>query len=192
VKKRKKENKKIKELIAYHEAGHAIAAFAMRKKFTYIALGSHPDIPGSEGVVWTRPQKYRKAFKKVRGQDLWVANDLKIPTKESIEREIVVLLAGSAAQCRYETKKAGYQTGTHDYKVALNLASKHLDSTNNEGLMDKLAAISGLLLNLHWHRVKILAATLLKEDRIGYMNARRLCNWHDPWAPASYLRFSRS
>jgi hypothetical protein len=73
------------ERTAYHEAGHAVAAFLLKRPFLYISI-----VPDSESLGRvTYPDTYWNGF---------VPNAARIESRLRLEEEIIKVLAGEAAE----------------------------------------------------------------------------------------------
>lgn len=79
---------------AYHEAGHAVAAYLVRKKFRYVTIRANGEYQG-----YMRHYQRRDTF--------LIDGEEQAMTRTSIEKDMMVSLAGGAA--------VFLLTGKHDY-----------------------------------------------------------------------------
>ena len=79
-----KSQKKKLEKTAYHEAGHAVAAFLLRKRFSYVTIESGEDSLGH--IILKR---FRDSFQ----PDVDEISKIRRP----LEKDIMISLAGNAA-----------------------------------------------------------------------------------------------
>src|SRR4051812_47558937 len=87
------------QVTAYHEAGHAVAALALGRPVRYVSV-----LPGRELLGWC---EFGKATFR--------------PSEDWLEREILIALAGVAAQARH-TGEYDWDGATRDENYARELA----------------------------------------------------------------------
>jgi Peptidase family M41 len=102
---------------AYHEAGHAMAAFVQGIRFRYVTI-----IPDSDN--WGHFQKFSSRL----SEEGWY--DTSPLVRDRLERHIVVGLAGREAQ-RLITRRYDHRGASSDYRNALNLVV-HLVGSSEE------------------------------------------------------------
>ncbi|MBQ9277006.1 MAG: ATP-dependent zinc metalloprotease FtsH [Lachnospiraceae bacterium] len=102
-KKEKLLSKKEKEIVAYHETGHALAAALQKNTLPVQRITIVPRTNGALGYVWQVPEEEKQ-----------------LETKKELEEEIVIALAGRAAE---ELKFDSITTGaSNDIEKATNVA----------------------------------------------------------------------
>lgn len=148
---------------AYHEAGHAVAAYLRNRRFTSVSIVAERETLGQcvfgnkPGVIELDAESYRR-------------------TRDRIETLIIVALAGVLAEC--------VLTGRHNWRGAhadLHDASDYASyvTGDEQELNAYLRWLWERTRNLlsarpHWAAVKALAAELLTSRRIGERRARQL------------------
>lgn len=152
------------ERTAYHEAGHAVAAYCLKRSFNYVSILGDAD---SLGKVETRH---------MRNFDL--DGDLSQRTEHLVRREIVLKLAGPLAVELAAGKTGhwdGFLGGAYDIPAAFELAQSVAGSVEeSDGFIHWLWEYTRNLLALpfNWAAVEALAATLLRDGRVSYPRAR--------------------
>jgi ATP-dependent Zn protease len=150
------------ESVAYHEAGHTVAAYEMNCRFKYVTIIPQEDSLG----------RCRLTFYKQFRPD--IHNDSK--TRTYTEKAIICLLGGITAEKKF-TGRLNRNGAYKDLSTAMQLVASHVGNekemhayynwlwirTENFWEMDYL-----------WASVKELAVTLLKEQKISYQRARRI------------------
>ncbi|MBO6114437.1 MAG: ATP-dependent zinc metalloprotease FtsH [Lachnospiraceae bacterium] len=102
-KKEKLLSKKEKEIVAYHETGHALAAALQKNTLPVQRITIVPRTNGALGYVWQVPEEEKQ-----------------LETKKELEEEIIITLAGRAAE---ELKFDSITTGaSNDIEKATNVA----------------------------------------------------------------------
>ncbi len=138
---------------AYHEAGHAAAAMALGRDVHRVSV-----LPGRDLLGWC---EFKKAVFR--------------PSEDWLERELLISLAGMAAEARH--------TGTYDRAAAgtdLKFARKLALQRASERSLDRyerrmLAKTENLLADdAVWRAVEMIAAELLKHGEISGRAARHL------------------
>jgi hypothetical protein len=141
---------------AHHEAGHVVAAVAQD-----VAIRS----------VTIVPDKVNGYAGRVRHEDLTRAVDLETDnsprTRSRIERQIVVALAGAAAQRKYDRRSWRSFHSSGDYETAANLADAVSSSpAASEAFLKWLTIATDDLIAVHWLEVKKIAKALLDEKTL--------------------------
>ena len=156
-----KPSKKLQES-AYHEAGHAVAAYINQIRFKYVAIEPWEDSLGHimYGNLQRMPNPKVESMTKVRN---------------FYERRILVELAGHAAE-RIFTGRNNWAGSRDDMSRAVDFASYICGS--NEAVEAYLKWLSVCARDKfknpwYWGAVKSLAEELLKQNRIGYRKARQ-------------------
>ena len=151
------------EKVAYHEAGHAVAAFLMRRSFSYVTI--KPD-ESSFGHIFY--QKFRDSFNPDYVEDYKI--------RRPLEKAIITGLAGHVAEKIY-SKQENYETSENDFHVAVDLASYLCGSNEEIEAYIKWLYIRTKNMLEHpnnWCKVKAFAEELLDHRRIGYVKARKI------------------
>jgi len=112
--------------IAYHEAGHAVAALVLHRRFRHVTI--EPDEDSGGHIAWSlggpRVSELANSERRLRAR---------------IERGIIVTYAGPLAEARYTGRK-NHVGARDDYKKALELATF---------VCDDMASAEALLASLH-------------------------------------------
>jgi hypothetical protein len=152
------------ERVAYHEAGHVVAAYCLRMRFRHVSID--PKDMGGEaggGIVGVS----RSVSDSLRHTD---SGDV---PRSRVESFIRVLLAGMIGECvlsgKYD-RKADEQ----DLQVVLKLACYMTGPDAQSTYVTSLWESTQSLLSDGWQKkaVHCLAEALLKEGKIGYRKAR--------------------
>lgn len=138
---------------AYHEAGHAVIALALGREVQRVSI-----LPG-------RGWLGRCEFKKGRVR----------PSEDWLEREILISLAGAAAEARH-TGAYAWEGAIADLRAVRRLAVQRASERQAEKLESRLMAKVEHLLNQagHWRAVELIAAELLRCETISGRAVRHL------------------
>lgn len=156
------------EQTAYHEAGHAVAAYVLRRRFSKVTIVEHEDSVGS----MTLPPSYWSGF----NPDV----DQSRGSRARIEKEIMVLLAGEIAVDIHTGREDWGEVVTYlgsDLHTASDLADYVTTSSDeSEAFLNWLIIRTRNMLSLpHWSdAVNALAAALIEHGEIGYRKARQI------------------
>ena len=124
----------INHMVALHEAGHAVASYLLGRPFDEIAL--HPqDGPGVWGSVSV-----------TAGGDI-SPDDGDWSERDRLEKTIVILLAGPAAECRY-TGASPWAAGGSDLEHVVGIACRRFSWGTEATLRQRVEHL--------WHRTKDL------------------------------------
>lgn len=142
------------ERTAYHEAGHAVVALALGRQVRWVSIVPERTLAGI--------CEFQKAV--IR------------PTEDWVERELMIALAGLAAQAGHE---GDYDWGgaEHDLRYARSLALKRAGTERaGERLTKRVLSKTENLLGRdgHWEAVEQIAAALMREGEISGRAARHL------------------
>jgi hypothetical protein len=152
------------ECTAYHEAGHAVAAIALRRAVTQVSI-IPDDVAGSLGHC---------AHRKIDSfHPEWDSSDR---TRSQVEREITTFLASGIAEAKFKGHRRRIGAAT-DIDNAVNLACcVSGDAEEAEKYVAWLYARTKNLLALpwHWRAVEKVAAALLAKRQISGRDARKL------------------
>ena len=153
------------EKTAYHEAGHAVAYYQLRKRFKSVSI-----IPDDEAgflgrvVGYPPPESFRPDIEvDARGQ-------------RRIENELFVFVCGEAAE-RISSGRHNWKASGHDFHTAVNLASYIYCDPEVCGAWLNFMMISArqnLRLESVRPIVKALAEELLVQKHIGYKQAKAI------------------
>ena len=138
---------------AYHEAGHAVVALTLDRPVHRVSV-----LPNRERLGQC---EFRKGV--VRPSDDW------------LEREILIALAGLAAEARH-TGTYGYEEAERDLRYVRRLVLQRTSERQAERLERRLLAKVEYLLadDGHWRAVELIAAELLEHGVISGRAARHL------------------
>lgn len=148
---------------AYHEAGHAVAAYLRNRRFTAITIVPEGatlgrcEFSGGPTAIEFDAESYRR-------------------TRDRIETLIIVSLAGVVAESIITGRRnwLGAHADLHD--ASRYAAYVTGDETELGAYMNWLAERTRVLLSArpHWSAVKALASELLTSGTIGERRARQL------------------
>lgn len=152
------------ESTAYHEAGHAVAAIESRRAILLLTIvptdESHGHMLKTKTPDWVRPD-----INEDRRTTAW------------LEREILLGLAGPAAEARF-TGRRNHVGASSDYKSVVNLAS-HLYGFGKvlQTYVDYMVARAEAFVAapLHWVQIEYLAAALMEHRTLKPKAIREAC-----------------
>lgn len=138
---------------AYHEAGHAVIALALGRSVQRVSI--------MPGCGWLGRCEFQKG--RVR------------PTEDWLEREILIALAGAAAEARH-TGAYAWDGAVDDLRTVRRLAVQRASERQAERLERRLMAKVEHLLDQagHWQAVELIAAELLRCETISGRAVRHL------------------
>ena len=141
------------EVTAYHEAGHAVVALALGRPVHRVSVLPNRDRLGQ--------CEFRKAVFR--------------PTEDWVEREILISLAGMAAEARH-TGTYGWDEAERDLRYVRRLVLQRSSERQAERVERRmLAKVEHLLADDgHWRAVELIAAELMKHGVISGRAARHL------------------
>ena len=151
---------------AYHEAGHAVIALALGRAVQRVSI-----LPGH---AWLGRCEFQKG--RVR------------PSEDWLEREILISLAGAAAEARH-TGAYAWDGATADLRTVRRLAVQRASERQAERLERRLLAKVEHLLDQagHWRAVELIAVELLRCETISGRAVRHLFDQGSRQADASVL-----
>src|SRR5207302_3621324 len=141
------------EATAYHEAGHAVVALALRRPVHLVSILSDREHLGR--------CEFRKGVFR--------------PSEDWLEREILIALGGIAAEARL-TGDYAWGGAARDRQHVRRLAVQRAGERQAERLERRLLAKAEHLLTRegHWRAVELIAAELLRRGAISGRAARHL------------------
>jgi hypothetical protein len=154
--------------IAFHEAGHAVAAVAFGCRLDHVSAlaGRAPD-----GSAWDGNVAYRQP---PVPPDL-PADLRRAIAEQGLRQEIVIALAGPAAQRRAAPRSRVPAVGTVDRAEAARLASIVARDAKCERALLKYAANEArALVENEWPAIAALADSLLKAEHLSGDRAMRI------------------
>ncbi len=133
------------EATAYHEAGHAVIALAFGRSIQRVSI-----LPGREWLG-------RCEFQKGRAR----------PTEDWLEREILIALAGLAAEARY-TGQYVWEGAAQDLRTVRRLSTQRAGERQADRLQRRLLAKVEHLLSqaANWRAVELIATELLRHETL--------------------------
>src|SRR5262245_5457563 len=143
-----------REVTAYHEAGHAVAALTLGRPVARVSI--RPD----------------RKFLGVCTFDKGIAR----PSEDWVEREAMIALAGPAAEAGF-TGELDWVAAAHDHDYAFDLArARGGDGKKADRLVKRWLAKADHLLGRGdaWAAVERIAAELVRRDEISGRAARHL------------------
>ena len=143
---------------AYHEAGHAVVAMALDRPVLFVSV-----LPRREFVGQCRFDR-----------------GVHRPSKDWMEREILIALAGLAAEARH-TGEYCFDSADRDLRYVRRLAVQRAGERQAERLERRmLARVENLLADeTAWRAVEMIVVELLQRGEISGRTARHLfdrCN----------------
>jgi ATP-dependent Zn protease len=141
------------EATAYHEAGHAVIALALGRPVQHVSILPDRELLG------------QCAFGKAVFR----------PSQDWLEREILIALAGLAAEARH-TGNYAWDGAARDQQFVRRLAVQRAGERRAERLERRLLAKAEHLLSQegHWRAVELIAAELLRCGVLSGRAARHL------------------
>jgi hypothetical protein len=152
------------ERVAYHEAGHAVAALELRRAFRYVSVIPGEDnlghvlmrpVPGSvrEGMSWSDPKAHR-----------W------------LELECLILLSGPAAEAEFVGRYNHVGAGS-DYRECVDVALRLMDDEIIGKFMAYMAARARCYIRNpnRWVQVEALAAALVTHRKLSRKRVDEVC-----------------
>lgn len=141
------------EATAYHEAGHAVVALALDRPVHKVSV-----LPGRE--MLGKCEFGKGVFR---------------PSEDWLEREILIALAGMAAEARH-TGTYDHEAADRDLRYVHRLATRRAGERQAGRLERRLLAKTENLLDDegHWLAVKLIAAELVKLGTISGRAAKHL------------------
>jgi ATP-dependent Zn protease len=141
------------EAVAYHEAGHAVAALVLGRSVQHVS------------VLPDRERLGQCAFRK----------GVFRPSEDWLEREILISLAGIAAEARHSVEY-DWEGASRDLQYVRRLARERAGERRAARLERRLLAKAEHLLAQegHWRAVELIVAELLRLGAISGRAARHL------------------
>ena len=151
------------EKTAYHEAGHAVAAFHMRRSFRYVTI--EPDEESLGHVMYT---KFSDSFRPD------IDSDRKI--RKPLEKAIITAFAGPIAEQIFSGRKNPIGASRDFHSASDYVSYLCVSSEESEAYINWLwIKTKKMIMNpTKWCSVKRLAEELLDCRRIGYVKARKI------------------
>ena len=153
--------------IAYHEAGHCVAACLARKRFKAVTIIPDGDTLGKcSTTAW---KNYHPDY------------DANRRTIQRVKADIFVSLAGPIAELKFTGDEEPVLCS--DYNDALS-ATSYLCGSNEqtEAYVNYVWKVTESVISLDWNwkAVEAVAKSLLQRQTIGYKEARRLVKEPQP------------
>jgi hypothetical protein len=141
------------EVTAYHEAGHAVVALALGRPVHRVSVLPNRDRLGQ--------CEFRKGVTR--------------PSEDWLEREILISLAGMAAEAQH-TGTYGFEEADRDLRYVRRLVLQRTSERQAERFERRmLAKVEHLLSDEgHWRAVELIAAELVKHGVISGRAAKHL------------------
>jgi len=157
---------------AFHEAGHAVAAYHVKVRFRRIVIGKDTAKELGWLELWLSPQAIADGT-------------VDVHTEQAIERSVIVLLAGSQAE-RMALGRAKYLGSGLDFFEAVRYAG-YLCRTRPEMsayLRWMQLRVRALVESPMWRRpIEALAACLVQRRQLGAREARGIIRRAIPVSP---------
>jgi len=153
--------------VAYHEAGHAVAAYLHHRRFSYVTIAPQGDSLGH----------MRHGHNYFSGFEPGIDSSPRTATRAQDEARIC--LAGAIAVGIHlgKNSKRAWAGTEGDISAAVRMVSSISGSTEEEEAHLNLLSVQtrGMLsLPWNWAGVEALASTLLEHKRLGYVRARQI------------------
>jgi ATP-dependent Zn protease len=139
--------------IAFHEAGHVIAARVLGMPINKATIIPEHDTIGH--VKYANPLR-----------DVKLDCDSSDEARRRAERTIIIIFAGPAALRKYSPGSSRFLHARGDFEEAAELAGR-IDATI-EPLLERLNRMAEDLVEAHWHDVVIIAEALVKEQTLDH------------------------
>ena len=165
AKKRKKPT--VEERAAYHEAGHVIMAYLLRRRFRFATIDQNELDKETKGLV--RLAKLNRPWEDICLLD---TNE----SRAKIEREIKVTLGGEVAEALLVGRR-NWLGAKDDIKNCINFCTSQSGSFEEAEAYLRwlwLGVQNNLKLREHWAYVQAVAKALLEHRRISYHKARTI------------------
>ncbi len=146
----------LKDIVAYHEAGHAVVSWVLKVRFRQISVD---DFEGKVTGGMFFPDHFHPASMSTSD---WIR----------IRNEALILLAGEAAESGYNELR---NEDVHDENLAVHDRRKFAELLERYGphecppidMSEKALRVkTGELIGEHWHRVDALAKELVKNGEM--------------------------
>ena len=151
------------ERTAYHEAGHAVAAFALNRRVRSVTVIPDGDTLGQN----------------LYGKARMIQPDAGVDrrTRNEIERRFICAMAGWAVEAKLNPRRRGIATGSNDLQHASDLASYVVGSAEElEAYSNWLWIRTKQLIALphYWAAIEALAGELVTHKRLGERRVREV------------------
>lgn len=146
---------------AYHEAGHAIAAWARGLRFRYVTIVPHD---GRLGHI-------RHAYPK------WFRPDMEFDARHRNlgERHIIMSFAGQIAEAKFLGKRPRYgQRGDNEQAADLALALCHGSPATVDAFLKYCWCSSADIVDIRWEYIQALAVALMQKRTMKYRDVLAL------------------
>jgi ATP-dependent Zn protease len=153
-----------KERTAYHEAGHAVMHYILKKKFRYIAIDQE-NLPEDVAGRVSAPHSNR----------FWEMAEFGENERE-IEKEIKIFLAGQAAETLL-ARRNNWIGAEGDFHKSFCLAERVYGTGETTDAYIKFLQyrVRDILQNpMHWLLIEAVAKALLEHQRLGYRKVRSI------------------
>jgi len=150
--------------IAYHEAGHVVAAYVVKRKFQYVSI--EPDKESLGHVLFQRfSDKFQPEFQE----------ENKI--RPMLEKTIITGLAGEIAEKKFCNDEIDFQSSRSDFDNVFDYICYFVGSIEEaQAFLNWMIVRTKNIISLdfNWNAVKELAEQLIKRKKIGYRTARKI------------------
>jgi hypothetical protein len=143
--------------VAYHEAGHAVAALVLRVRFKYVSIQPDREL-GSAGNVSLESSGLKKMF---AGHEF----AYKGVGRDHVENHVIVSLAGLTAQTPRPSVNPEPSRAPRPSDRGGNALPVLPGRASSTDLLSSLQARTDHLVHMHWARITALADKLLAEER---------------------------
>jgi hypothetical protein len=166
----KREFLKLKKT-AYHEAGHAVAAFAMSKRFKKVSIIPNPEdnSQGRFSGYGLESKVFREFDEGARSRDFDRGGRL----RHEVEAQIIICFAGPVAAAQL-TGRFSHISASKDYNDAVFCAGYVTRDQETEAYLKWLFERTKIILSHRWDAVELLADELINRREIGYKAARKI------------------
>jgi hypothetical protein len=153
------------EFVAYHEAGHTVAAWCLRLRVRRATIVSDEDLGGHVEIEREKPSTCAAIARGERWH----------PSRLRAERRVMFLQAGEVAQLRYNLRSVShyhYLLDLHDCIDLLTRYAIHDVNPDTKPHYDLLYKWTGSLIEQHWHLVEAVAKALLERRELSGTQVR--------------------
>jgi hypothetical protein len=145
--------------VAYHEAGHAVAAWCLKIRVRRATIVPDEDLGGQVKIERDKPS----TLKAINQGDRWH------PSRLRAERMVMVLQAGEVAQLHYDFHSVSHYHYLMDLYDSISLLTRyamHDLKPDTKLHYDLLYKWTESLIEQHWYLVEAVANILLERRKL--------------------------
>ena len=152
------------ERVAYHEAGHAVAAIRFKRSFRHATI-----VPKGDGLGHVLYAKFHESFR----PDV----EINRRVEDSLEKCILIAMSGMAAEKRFVGRR-NWGGGEGDMKNAIDMAGYLYEGEVLGKYLGFMIARADSLMrySIIWAQVEAVAAALVEHRHLSAPMVRRVCS----------------